>query len=248
MPRIRITAPYDAPGLCGCQWETMGNAGNKKPRKCLTDGDFWQTMETLGSMCGAGDRTRTGKPIKAADFRHTASFKAGVAKTTPFVRWTMPSPSRAGVLSLPVRLRRPPSSLYTFLASAAPRGLARCCLDARRASGVSPNLKGSAPAVSGRALNRLSPLCLPISSPRQKGGRDSTIASRIRSPIRVRRIAPRRAHERRRHRHRSFPAPQPPAATIGSATLVRNRTPASPPRVLAKLPRRASSRSHKRFR
>ncbi|CAM2184223.1 hypothetical protein BO443_50343 [Burkholderia orbicola] len=45
-----------------------------------------------------------------------------------------------------------------------------------RASGVSPNLKGSAPTVSGRALNRLSPLCLPISSPRQEGGRDSTIA------------------------------------------------------------------------
>lgn len=45
-----------------------------------------------------------------------------------------------------------------------------------RASGVSPNLKGSAPAVSDRALNLLSPLCLPISSPRQKGGRDSTIA------------------------------------------------------------------------
>lgn len=38
---------------------------------------------------------------------------------------------------------------------------------AHRAPGVSPNLKGSAPAVSGRALNRLSPLCLPISSPRQ---------------------------------------------------------------------------------
>ncbi|WP_155740155.1 hypothetical protein [Burkholderia territorii] len=48
---------------------------------------------------GAGDRTRTGKPIKAADFRHTASFKAGVVETTPFVRWTMPSPSRAGVIA-----------------------------------------------------------------------------------------------------------------------------------------------------
>ncbi|CAG9241428.1 hypothetical protein BDI4_1050008 [Burkholderia diffusa] len=48
---------------------------------------------------GAGDRTRTGKPIKAADFRHTASFKAGVVETKPFVRWTMPSPSRAGVIA-----------------------------------------------------------------------------------------------------------------------------------------------------
>ncbi|MBY4674526.1 hypothetical protein [Burkholderia multivorans] len=27
---------------------------------------------------GAGDRTRTGKPVKAADFRHTASFEADV--------------------------------------------------------------------------------------------------------------------------------------------------------------------------
>ena len=44
-----------------------------------------------------------------------------------------------------------------------------------RASGVSPNLKGSAPAVSDRALNLLSPLCLPISSPRQQGGAHSTI-------------------------------------------------------------------------
>lgn len=81
-------------------------------------------------------------------------------------------------------LRRPPSSLYTFLAaalrgsrlgSALPRRLAR---NALQGPGGSPNLRGSAPAVSGRALNRfLSPLCLPISSPRQ-GGRDSTIARR----------------------------------------------------------------------
>jgi hypothetical protein len=33
--------------------------------------------------------------------------------------------------------------------------------------GGSPNLRGSAPAVSGWALNHSSPLCLPISSPRQ---------------------------------------------------------------------------------
>jgi len=46
-------------------------------------------------------------------------------------------------------------------------------LPRRGAPGVSPNLKGSTPTVSDRALNYLSPLCLPISSPRQ-GGRDST--------------------------------------------------------------------------
>jgi hypothetical protein len=31
-----------------------------------------------GIVDGAGDRTRTGKPVKAADFRHTASFEAAV--------------------------------------------------------------------------------------------------------------------------------------------------------------------------
>lgn len=45
----------------------------------------------------------------------------------PFVRWTMPSPWR-------MRVRCPPSSLYTFPF----RGLARCCLAAR--AGGSPNL------------------------------------------------------------------------------------------------------------
>lgn len=53
MPQIRKTAPYDAPGFRGCQWETLGNAGNKKPRKCLTDGAFWPNMGLLGSICGA---------------------------------------------------------------------------------------------------------------------------------------------------------------------------------------------------
>lgn len=49
-------------------------------------------------------------------------------------------------------------------------------------------MKGSAPAVSGRALNRLSPLCLPISSPRQ--GR-SAFYHRSGPPMRFR---PRRRH------------------------------------------------------
>ena len=64
--------------------------------------------------------------------------------------------------------RKPLNSAFTT-------GLARCCLGAS-APGVSPNLKGSTPTVSDRALNYLSPLCLPISSPRQ-GGRDSTTAA-----------------------------------------------------------------------
>jgi len=37
--------------------------------------------------------------VKAADFRHTASFEAGIVETMPFVRWTMPSPSRVGVIA-----------------------------------------------------------------------------------------------------------------------------------------------------
>lgn len=65
-------------------------------------------------------------------------------------------------------LRRPPSSLYTFQPSFPifflhDGGLARRCLDApaaahdatARPSGDSPNLRGSAPTVSRRALNRI---------------------------------------------------------------------------------------------
>lgn len=53
MPQIRKTAPDDAPGFRGCQLETLRNAGNKKPRKYLTDGAFWPNMGLLGSICGA---------------------------------------------------------------------------------------------------------------------------------------------------------------------------------------------------
>lgn len=71
--------------------------------------------------------------MKAADFRHTASFEAGRGHAWPFVRWTMPSPSPARVRRMQ-DLRRPPSSLYTFpriaramsgLGSALPRRAAR---------------------------------------------------------------------------------------------------------------------------
>jgi len=136
----------------------------------------------IEEMSGAGDRTRTGKLLSGGFSSHYV-FRRRLPHTRQqtFVRWTMPSPSRCARGTR--RLRRPPSSLYTFRAfppaSAGKKtGLARRRLGrtARRArSGVSPNLKGSAPAVSGWALNALSPLCLPISSPRQ-GGRDSTIA------------------------------------------------------------------------
>jgi hypothetical protein len=56
------------------------------------------------------------------------------------------------------RLRCCPSSLYTFAPAVRPGRLARDCL-----LPVSPNLSSSAPSVSRRALNRLSPLRLPIS-------------------------------------------------------------------------------------
>lgn len=127
---------------------------------------FWISKDSLGRVFGAGDRTRTGKPVKAADFRHTASFEAGVVWSDAVRALDYAFAIACGTTLSPVRLRRPPSSLYTFLACACAArlgsALPRCI-----ASGGSPNLKGSAPAVSGWALKLLSPLCLPISSPRQ---------------------------------------------------------------------------------
>lgn len=131
---------------------------------------------------------------EAADFRHTASFDADDARIVvraldyAFAIAFEHEQARAP------RIRRPPSSLYTFRETAwwtaIFSGLARRCLGAigslaiviasAGAPGGSPNLKGSAPTVSGRALNRLSPLCLPISSPGQ-GGRDSTTGRGARS-------------------------------------------------------------------
>lgn len=90
--------------------ERLHACGNPEPRNgtdAITGDRHSGYVRRLAEIFGAGDRTRTGKPIKAADFRHTASFKAGVAKTTPFVRWTMPSPSRAGVLRCPCALGAP---------------------------------------------------------------------------------------------------------------------------------------------
>jgi len=51
---------------------------------------------------------------EAADFRHTASFDVAETSASAFVRWTMPSPSRRMSLAHTRRIRRPPSSLYTF--------------------------------------------------------------------------------------------------------------------------------------
>jgi hypothetical protein len=69
-----------------------------------------------------------------------------------------------------LRLRCPPSALYTFPARVSPRGLARRCLVAPGAPGGSPSLTGVVPRVSTRALNRSSsPLRLPISPPGPRG-------------------------------------------------------------------------------
>ncbi|WP_237666399.1 hypothetical protein, partial [Burkholderia sp. KCJ3K979] len=53
----------------------------KNPRALHFSRVFHTFIESnrINAIDGAGDRTRTGKPVKAADFRHTASFKAGVA-------------------------------------------------------------------------------------------------------------------------------------------------------------------------
>lgn len=59
---------------------TNGHAAQTKNPRALQFSRVFQTfIETHRSDRGAGDRTRTGKPVKAADFRHTASFKAGIA-------------------------------------------------------------------------------------------------------------------------------------------------------------------------
>jgi len=70
---------------------------------------------------------------------------------------------RAHFRNVPRSIRRPPSSLYTFRGAHRWRrtpGLARRCLGRLtsitsrcHAPGGSPNLKGSAPTVSSRALN-----------------------------------------------------------------------------------------------
>jgi len=115
---------------------------------------------------------------EAADFLHTTSFDAARVSSRAFVRWTMPSPSRGAVprfradaphaaLGAPRLVSTPSTRPHrggSRLGSALPRRRAH---SRATAPGVSPNLRGSAPAVSGWALNHLSPLCLPISSPRQ---------------------------------------------------------------------------------
>ncbi|MDR8863651.1 hypothetical protein FEP93_04081 [Burkholderia multivorans] len=50
-----------------------------KTREALRNRGFLHLEDGHGQVFGAGDRTRTGKPVKAADFRHTASFEADVA-------------------------------------------------------------------------------------------------------------------------------------------------------------------------
>ena len=100
---------------------------------------------------GAGDRNRTGKPVRATDFRHTAFLNA------------RPGPVCALDYAFTIALgcRCPPSSLYTF-----PRkGLARRCLGAG-ARGFSEFEGIHAGAFACPVLNLISPLCLPISPPR----------------------------------------------------------------------------------
>jgi hypothetical protein len=69
------------------------------------------------------------------------------------------------------RVRRCPSSLYTFAPAVRPVRLARDCLLA-----VSPNLSSSTPRVSQRALNLLSPLRLPV-PPRPLWSQDQILSA-----------------------------------------------------------------------
>ncbi len=55
-----------------------GQIKNKKTREALRNRGSLLLEDGHGQVFGAGDRTRTGKPVKAADFRHTASFEADV--------------------------------------------------------------------------------------------------------------------------------------------------------------------------
>jgi hypothetical protein len=164
----------------------FGQTAAVDPGRCMSVGFYNQARQTFGFV-GLPDLLRTTQNIfwcrgpdsnrqanEGGGFSSHCFFRSRRRAALPFVRWTMPSPSPASGSSARATLGAP--RLVSTPSRLRSRGI-RAWLgvaSARRAPGVSPNLKGSAPDVSDRALNDLSPLCLPISSPRQKGGPHST--------------------------------------------------------------------------
>ena len=130
---------------------------------------------------GVGDRTRTGKPLGGGFSSHHV-FRRRERGSTACVRAldyafavaaSLRNEARAA-LGAPRLVSTPsaPRGGGGRLGSALPRRRRRVA--AR--PGDSPNLRGSAPIVSNRALNLSSPLCLPISSPRQRGEADEILS------------------------------------------------------------------------
>lgn len=116
-----------------------GRGPQQKTREALRHRGFQTTSEErLEKRTGAGDRTRTGKPIKAADFRHTTSFEAGAPRCArrscaglclrhrPHAAW-----AACVTLGAPRLVSTPSPRAACALAS----GLARRCLGASRARG-----------------------------------------------------------------------------------------------------------------
>lgn len=220
---------------------------NKNPRAHGFSRAFVPSSNRAESDRGAGDRTRTGKPVKAADFRHTASFKAGVACAMPFVRWTMPSPSRAGFTCCPCALGAP--RLVSTPSSRMPRGLARRCLDAR--------IRGFA-EFEGFCTDRFRPGTQSFKSAMftnfitpARGRTRFYHCLPMRSLIPRRRITPPRIHPLSStppHRRQRFP-PAPQHPRYNRIRVVRRPYPSDVCVVLfAKQASPKSSRSHKRFR
>ena len=103
--------------------------------------------------CGAGDRTRTGKEYSGGFSSHCI-FQCQPNKAVRALDYAFTMAA--------CRFRCPPSSLYTFPLP----GLARCCLG-RLARGFAEFEGIHTGAFAARCSNVISPLCLPISPPRQ---------------------------------------------------------------------------------
>lgn len=89
--QIPPKVPPDAPGFT----RTLSDVtGTKKPAKPYAITGFRILSDVLGWVSGVGDRTRTGKPLGGGFSSHYVfRRRARRVAASPFVRWTMPSPS-----------------------------------------------------------------------------------------------------------------------------------------------------------